>query len=209
MAKTPNSPKTRKCPPRQWLNADADQRRELIVETALRLLAREGVAAVTMRRVAGKLGVGAMTLYTYIQNQGALHHEMIRRGFLLLNEGCRDASTVETDGNWRGGARHYLQFAIDHPNLFRLMFDTRLPEGDTDMLHGGFQPLLDRVKDFLARTQGLSGKPLEREARRQAGRYWLGVHGLAMFANSDRLSVLEGDLDTLLDDLLPRVAPGA
>ena len=190
-----------------WLHAEPDQRRELIVASAMKLLTEEGPPSVTMRRVAASLGVGTMTLYTYLDGQTALHREMVRRGFEMLNAGCRSSSTVDIDGSWRGGARHYLQFAIDHPNLFRLMFDTPLPEGDEDLLRGGFQPLLERVMERLRQTTKLSGKALEREARKQAGRYWLGVHGLAMVAISNRLSVLEGDLDTLLDDLLPHVAP--
>jgi len=173
----------------------------------MKLLTHEGPAALTMRRVAASLGVGTMTLYTYLEGQTALHREMVRRGFEMLNRGCREHSTVDQDGSWRGGARNYLQFAIDHPNLFRLMFDTPLPEGEEDLLRGGFQPLLERVMERLRKQQELSGKALEREARRQAGRYWLAVHGLAMVAISNRLSVLEGDLDELLDDLLPHIAP--
>jgi len=194
-------------PSQAWLRAEPEQRREMIVETAMQLLGREGPAAVTMRRVAASLGVGTMTLYTYLDGQRALHREMVRRGFEMLNRGCRAHSTVEQDGSWRGGARYYLQFAIDHPNLFRLMFDTPLPEGDDDLLRGGFQPLLERVMERLRKRKQLRGHALEREARRQAGRYWLGVHGLAMVAISNRLSVLEGDLDELLDDLLPHIAP--
>jgi len=205
---SPDADRSTKAPPRRWRRGDTGARRELIVEAAMKLLARDGLGAVTMRRVAARLGVGTMTLYTYFANQRALHREIVRRGFDMLNQGCRDASTVEIDGAWRGGARNYIQFATDHPNLFRLMFDTALPPGDDDLLHGGFQPLLDRVTQHLAHTQGLKGRRLEREARRQAGRYWLGVHGLAMLVISNRLAVLEGDLDTLLDDLLPRVAPG-
>ncbi len=207
MTKPSPKPASRQSPPRKWLRASAPQRRAMIVEVALGLLAREGPAAVTMRRVAAKLGVGAMTLYTYIDNQRQLHREMIAHGFCLLNAGCRKESTLETDGSWRGGARNYLQFAIDHPALFRLMFDTPLPDGDDDLLHGGFEPLLERVKAHLRNRKNLSGAHLDREARRQAGRYWLGVHGLAMLAISSRLSVLEGDLDALLDDLLPHIEP--
>ena len=75
-----------------------------------------------------------------------------------------------------------------------------------DLLEGGFEPFLERVMERLA-TKGLSGAALRREALAAAGRHWIALHGLAMLANSGRLHVLESDLDTLLDDLLPRVAP--
>jgi hypothetical protein len=58
-----------------------------------------------------------------------------------------------------------------------------------------------------AQGQSLGAAALRREALRQAGRYWIALHGLATLALSGRLKVLETDLDTLIDDLLERVAP--
>ncbi|GGO88850.1 hypothetical protein GCM10012280_30620 [Wenjunlia tyrosinilytica] len=52
--------------PRNSLN------RELIIESALRLLDGEGVGAFTMRALAQELGVGAMALYTYFQGKEEL-----------------------------------------------------------------------------------------------------------------------------------------
>lgn len=178
----------------------------MIVDVAIKLLHRHGPDAVTIRRVASKLGVGAMTLYTYVEGQHGLQRDMVRRGFEMLGEHCCESSTLTSEHSWRGGARAYLSFAIENPNLYKLMFDVPMASDDADLLHGGFQPLLDRVIEQLS-CSGLAGKRLEREARAAAGRYWIGLHGLAMLAISGRLVVLEGDLDHLLDDLLPRVAP--
>ncbi len=46
--------------------------RDLIVETALRLLDRDGIEAVTMRRVAQELDTGPASLYVYIVNRDQL-----------------------------------------------------------------------------------------------------------------------------------------
>jgi len=159
-----------------------------------------------MRRVAGRLGIGAMTLYTYFDSQEALWRAMVRRGFEMLRERCDSASTLHTSAGWRGGARSYLQFALDNPNLYKLMFDTPMAADDSDLLEGGFEALLDKVRHRFA-EQGLDAAELERSARRAAGRYWIALHGLAMLAIAGRLGVLGDDIDTLLDDLLPRIAP--
>jgi AcrR family transcriptional regulator len=162
-----------------------------------------------MRRVAGELGVGAMTLYTYFPNQQALRRAMIRRGFELLYQRCDAASTLDTPAGWRGGARSYLQFALDHPNLYKLMFDNPMSEDDGDLLEGGFEALLAKVRPRVADQAEPTEhqQSVNREARRAAGRYWIALHGLAMLAIAGRLTVLEGDLDEILDDLLPRIAP--
>ena len=129
---------------RRWAQADADERRRLIVDAALQLLNRHGLDAVTMRRVASQLGVGAMTLYTYVQGQHDLHHAMIQRGFEMMDENCKANSTLNQAQRWRGGARSYLSFAVGNPNLYRLMFDTPMPEGGGDLLAAGFEPLVEK-----------------------------------------------------------------
>ena len=192
---------------RRWQEADHEQRRDLIIQTALDLLRRHGLQHVTIRRVAHRLGVGAMTLYTYIQGQAELQRAMIRRGFELLHSGCQNASTLETDGRWRPGAKRYLQFAIENPRLYELMFSTPIPPGDHDLLPGGFQHLLDKVRMRLA-DRGMQGEELEQQTRQRAGRFWIALHGLASLAIAGRLAATGTDAETLLEDLLERVAPG-
>lgn len=197
----------------RWREADHEQRQEMIVDAARTLLEAEGPEGMTMRRVAGRLGVGAMTLYTYVEGQEGLRRELVRRGFEALSRGCEGAcehagaTGQSLPHPWWPGARNYIRFAMEQPTLFRLMFDTPLPEGEDELLRGGFQPLLDRVRDALAQHKGFKGESLDREARRVAGRYWIGIHGLAMLATTGRLCILEGDVDELLKDLLPRVGP--
>lgn len=192
-----------------WADADPDRRRELIVERSLELLQDKGLAAVTMRAVAGRLGVGTMTLYTYVDGQHGLHREMVRHGFEMLGGDCRNRPAPTCAEDWLAGGRAYLQFAMDHPNLYRLMFDTfDAPlEPDHEVLHGGFQPYLERVTEYLACRGVTCAETLSDEARRRAGRWWIALHGLAMLALAGRLCVLQGDLDDLLRDLLPRVGP--
>jgi AcrR family transcriptional regulator len=52
---------------------------ERIVAAAIALADREGLAAVSMRRVADELGVGAMSLYTYVPGKGELLELMYDR----------------------------------------------------------------------------------------------------------------------------------
>lgn len=52
--------------PRAGLSVDA------VVSAAIALADEEGLAAVSMRRVSEKLGVGAMSLYTYVPGKGEL-----------------------------------------------------------------------------------------------------------------------------------------
>ena len=46
---------------------------DLILRTALELLDAEGLDAVSMRKVAQRLGTGAASLYAYVRNKDELH----------------------------------------------------------------------------------------------------------------------------------------
>lgn len=52
---------------------------EVIVDAGLRVLQREGLDAVTMRRVATELDTGAASLYVYVDNRDALVMAMLDR----------------------------------------------------------------------------------------------------------------------------------
>lgn len=193
---------------KQWRAAGHDERRDLIIQAALRLLDRHGRHGVTMRRVAQRMGVGTMTLYTYFDSQQALLREVCKLGFDMLHGMCEANSSQKTDDNWHGGSRAYVAFAIEHPKLYELMFSAPVSEGGTDttILRGGLECLLEIVRQRLA-SKGLTGDALEDEALRQAGRYWIGLHGLASLACAGRLDALGGNLDRLHRDLLERIAP--
>lgn len=193
---------------RQWRLADHEVRRRLIVDVAVRLLKRNGLESVTIRRVADALGVGAMTLYTYVDGQEGLRLAMTQHGFDLLSSGCHDASTLGTAHGWRGSAQHYLRFAIENPHLYKLMFATEIDSGDAEaqILNRGFEGLLERVRGEMA-AAGVPADEIDRNVLRTTGRYWIALHGLASLAIAGRLGVLQSNLDSLLDSLLERVAP--
>jgi AcrR family transcriptional regulator len=86
-----------------------------IVEAAVRLADSEGLAALSMRRVAGELGVGAMTLYGHVPGRGELLALMLDTA---LGELHADERSV-TAGNWRARldtvARANRTFFRQHP----------------------------------------------------------------------------------------------
>jgi AcrR family transcriptional regulator len=86
-----------------------------IVAAAIALADREGLVALSMRRVAGELGVGAMTLYTHVPGKGELVD-------LMLDSALGDMypdETVVTSGPWRARlrtvARANWDFFLTHP----------------------------------------------------------------------------------------------
>lgn len=75
--------------PKQGLSIDA------IVRAAVELADADGLAALSMRKVADKLGVGAMTLYTYVPGKDELV------GLMVDAVQRERADTRTLDGGWR------------------------------------------------------------------------------------------------------------
>ena len=68
--------------------------RDQVVAAAIRLADAEGLAAVTMRRIATEIGAGAMSLYTYVPDKDHLLDLMVDR----VGE---EFAPVEITGDWR------------------------------------------------------------------------------------------------------------
>jgi AcrR family transcriptional regulator len=106
--RTPGPPGTR---PGPKSSLDVDR----IVAAAVRLADAEGLTAVSMRRVATDLGVGAMTLYSHVPGKGELVDLMLDT---VLGELYPDERVV-TSGAWRTRletmARANWDFFLRHP----------------------------------------------------------------------------------------------
>jgi AcrR family transcriptional regulator len=94
-----------------------------IYATALQLIAQDGMARFSMRKLAQHLGVEAMALYKHVANKAALLDGVV---VLLLEE-----IDVPTEGHWttrlRGIAHSYRRLALAYPQLYPLLVMRPLP----------------------------------------------------------------------------------
>ncbi|MFC3998321.1 TetR/AcrR family transcriptional regulator [Nocardiopsis sediminis] len=109
--------------PRQGLTPDR------IVEAAIEIADSEGLAALSMRRVASRLGVGAATLYTYVPGKTELYalmiDAMVGSGPLphTLPGGWRERFEAWAREDWTGFR--------EHPWLLRIVSDRPVPGPNT------------------------------------------------------------------------------
>ncbi|MFD0760047.1 TetR/AcrR family transcriptional regulator [Arthrobacter ulcerisalmonis] len=105
--------------------------RQRMVEEAVRLADTEGVDGLSMRRLAGALGAGAMSLYHYVANKDELLDAMIDVVFDEI-----ELPPEETD--WRSAMRHRAisarQVLARHPWAIGLM-ESRTSPGPANLRH--------------------------------------------------------------------------
>lgn len=98
------------------------------MDAAIALVEREGVGAVSMRRLAAELGAGTMSLYNHIPNKGALLDAIGERAMADVKRyWLPDASWQE---QIRQQARIMREVARQHPQTFLLIATRRLSSDD-------------------------------------------------------------------------------
>ena len=105
--------------------AGSARAREVVV-AARRLLEEEGAAALTMRRLADRLGIRAPSLYKHVPDKAALEAAIVATGL----EEAAAAFEAAVDGApdpVAALAAAYRRFALTHPHLYRLVNSGPLP----------------------------------------------------------------------------------
>jgi AcrR family transcriptional regulator len=120
--------------------------RQRIIRAALEIMDREGLEAVSMRRIGRELGVEAMSLYNHVRDK-----EDILDG--ICEEVLAEFQLPQVD-DWveaaRLGAHEYRRLLRAHPNVITLMSERKGPFTNPDSLRA-YEFALD-----LFRSVGLS-----------------------------------------------------
>jgi AcrR family transcriptional regulator len=181
-----------------------------ILSAALRLVEQKGAAGITMREVAAELGYSATAIYQHFASKEELLLALkLQAGDLLAEEMevARQEPTLEAQ--LHGMAHRYLEFGLENPAYFRLIFQDILP---------GLQPSAEYlarmrrswaiVRETLAAWIEARGIP-DIVPDHEANVVWPMVHGITSLVLSHRLPCSDrAELHTLLDLALGHWASG-
>jgi AcrR family transcriptional regulator len=165
-----------------------DLRRALVGE-ALRTIQRDGVDELTLRGVGEKLGVSRTALYRHFSDKQALLAAVGREGFRMLRLALTSAHDVHGGGRagFEAMGTAYVQFAVDHPSHYRVMFGGFLESCSKDAEFVGeataaFQVLVDSLVE-----QQQAGLVRRDDPQLLARFIWSVVHGIAMLVIDGQL----------------------
>ena len=155
----------------------ADRRAELLAAAA-RLLAAEGPDALTMRRLAGSVGIRAPSVYKHFADKADLENALAANGQAELDR-MVGLWAGERGGDLARIARGFRRFALEHPRLYRLMTDRELVR---DPSRPGAEGAGPATLDAL-----LGGRDRARAA-------WAFAHGMVLLELAGRFPT-DADLD--------------
>jgi AcrR family transcriptional regulator len=138
--------------------------RSALLRAAAQILEKEGPGSLSLREAARRAGVSHAAPYRHFPDRDRLLADLAAEGFELLNAELRERS----EGDMGVG---YLEFALAHPQRFRLMFGGLLRFDDYPELRAAGE---GRYKDLQEVFGSLGG-----DAPLAAAAAWALVHGLA------------------------------
>ena len=118
---------------------EREETRERILEAARKMFVRHGYEATTMRAIADKIEYTPTAIYHHFRNKDALLTELASSDFRALAAAFQKIGRIEDpiERLSRVGDA-YVQFALEHPMQYQLMFMTQKPEGviANSLMHG-------------------------------------------------------------------------
>src|SRR5580698_691309 len=157
----PNSNSKQRLEPREPRQRRAREKVELILEATMRLLERDGLAALTTNAVAAKAGVSIGTLYQYFASKDAILDELARREVAGFSEqimaAVEDPSPMSPEQRTRRIVRAVLKSYGGRKGVHRIVMEYSLSRGSR------------RVAVLTDRLTGL----IASENRREEGRMFL------------------------------------
>lgn len=147
--------------------------RASIADAARHILMEEGLQGVSLRKVAGRLGVTAPALYAHVVDKRDLLQTIADQELQTLLKCFQDAPGTGFDRAITQ-AEAYAEWATDNPAVFRALFLFR-PELTADAV-GGEAPLADRILEQFRQSMR-SAELADAEASVAASTLYAAVHG--------------------------------
>lgn len=187
-----------------------------ILEEALVLMTRNGFEGFSMRKLGGRLGISAKTIYNYYNNKDELYLAILTEGFEQLHDRFSRAFSAIADPLERLAAlgREYLDFGLENANIYNLMFTWHVPKFK-DYIGTPMEPaakieLETALKvsvvfmDALRQAAGNRAGMTENEARFHMVRMWSQLHGFVAGLNNTLLDYMHEDPAAVKERLLAR-----
>lgn len=164
--------------------------KDLILDTAWDLLAKDGPSSLTARTIAARIGYAPGSIYNVFADMDDLTLHLNARALDRLYEAIADPALADPNQpllvNMENMASRYLAFAGEHRPHWLLLFTYTLPEGR--VLPEWYKQKIDRLftplETLLASAYG------HEQAAMATRVLWSAVHGICMLQETGKMSLV-------------------
>jgi AcrR family transcriptional regulator len=186
------------------------QLRELILDAAQEIVEANGLAGLSAREIARRIGYSPGTIYNMFDNLDDVVLNVEARVLDALDKRLADAQQEGEPDRVVRLAHAYLTFTRERPRLWNLLFEHHLPAGT--QLPAWYQQKLEGLMSHIERALApLFREGQEADLQRASRVLWAGVHGITSLSTADKLSVVTSEtagrlIDELVDTYLAGLA---
>lgn len=170
---------------------EKEELKSLILQAAKKLFVEKGIEKTTIRSIAKEIEYSVGTVYVYYKDKNDILYDLHTQGFRKLGSDMKVLFNVENPmERLKAIGRVYLQFAIENPDMYDLMFSMKAPmeflnscnEEEWNEGKSTFDVLKSTVNQCLQRGyfKGHQLEPL-------SFAIWSMVHGMASLHISQRI----------------------
>lgn len=170
---------------------EKEELKSLILRAAKKLFVEKGVEQTTIRKIASEVEYSVGTVYVYYKDKNDILHDLHTQGFQQLGGEMRVLFNVaDPMERLKALGRVYLQFALENPDMYDLMFTLKAPMDFLDSVNkeewnegkGTFDVLRATVNQCMEKGhfKGHQLEPL-------SFAIWSAVHGMASLHISQRV----------------------
>ncbi len=162
-----------------------------IMDAAMKMFLEDGYAKTSIRNIADAIEYSPGTIYLYYKDKDELLYEVQRLAYgQLLAAFKAKANSKDPLKKLHQLGKIYIEFGLEHPELYDLMFIIRAPMNVDENLHkdnGGetFNFLLNCLEDCIGQNLLIF-----EDAHQAALQIWAMVHGLVSLNLRCRLKMM-------------------
>lgn len=189
----------------------SDQRNK-ILGCACDLYLEEGRDGFSMRKLAERVGVTAPALYRHYESKDHVLADVLREGYRDFTGRLYRALEGRTPWErFRGASQAYLDFALENPRQYGMMFDSpqeigmegRMPEDVEAMGCAIHQFWVDRVRECIDAGLMIEGDPAQMSLT-----MWAHAHGLVQLYHKGYFRLDEVAFRRLVEESGARMMAG-
>lgn len=171
-----------------------------ICRAATRLFAEHGYAGVTLRGISAELGCSPMTPYRYFEDKEAIFNSVRAAAFERFAQALQSASSkVPAEQQLAVMGNAYVQFALDEPHAYRVMFELgQALDHDDPELKAGESSAWGQLRGAVSRS--VEAGVVDGDPDQLAHFYWATLHGLVSLHLAGKLQ-----LGLSLNELAPQM----
>lgn len=181
---------------------EKEQMRRNILSKAMKLFVEDGYANVSIRKIAEQIEYSPATIYLYFKDKDEILYHLHEEAFKDFLARLKPVMAIEKPQKRLVSlAEAYIQFAVENPERYELMFIMKAPMKRQETWECGkssFDLLRQTVQECIEQKLVRGSEP---EVASLA--LWAQVHGLASLIISGRLEVISPhDISNILTGVM-------